>query len=224
MKHRTVADVMTTHVVGVHPNAGFKQIAELLGSHRIGAVPVTDYQSRVIGVVSETDLMRRLVPEAPRTGLRRLRFPTRRGAGLVACGLMTTPAITVGADTDLATAAQLLAHRGIGRAPVVDADGRLIGIVSRHDLVHVFVRPDAAIRQDITADLLPYGLFVDRTRVDVQVRDGVVTLAGQLERASLVPITVALVGRVDGVIDVVNHLTYEYDDTDAHRRVVSRSR
>lgn len=210
MKRRTVGNLMTRDVVSVLPDTTFKQIATLLTQHHISAVPVTDGHNRVIGVVSEADLLRRFQPPPGHWARRRTR---KAEARTVATELMTTPAVTVGTATDVVTAAQLLNTRNIKRLPVVDAEGRLLGIVSRHDLVGVFVRPDNDIADEIRQDVVLRGMFVEPSQVDVRVHEGVVTLRGQLERASLVAILGALVRRVDGVVDVRNQLTYERDDT-----------
>jgi CBS domain-containing protein len=208
MKHRTVGNLMTRDVVAVPPDATFKQIATLLTEHHISAVPVTDHQRTVIGVVSEADLLRRFQPPARRWWPRRARRPRT-----LARALMSTPAVTIDAGADVVTAARLLGTRNVKRLPVVDAAGRLVGIVSRHDLVGVFVRPDEDIREEIRQDVIGRGMVLEPSQVDVQVRGGVVTLRGQLERASLVTILDTVVRRVDGVVDVVNELTYRRDDT-----------
>ncbi|HEX5116901.1 MAG TPA: CBS domain-containing protein [Pseudonocardiaceae bacterium] len=208
MNHRTVGGMMTHEVVSVLPDTPFKQIATLLTDHHISAVPVTDVHHRVLGVVSEADLLRRFQPPARHWWPWRAREPRT-----TATALMTAPAVTIGVDANVVTAAQLLHKHNVKRLPVVDADGRLVGVVSRHDLVGVFVRPDEDIRDEIRQDVVLRGMFVEPTRVDVAVHDGVVTLRGQLERASLVAVLVALTRRVDGVVDVTNELTYEYDDT-----------
>jgi len=197
-------------VVSVRPNATFKQIATVLAERDISAVPVTDYQDRIIGIVSEADLLAQQIQPETR------RFPWQRGARTVrtvATEIMTSPAITIGAGTDITSVARLLANRGIKRVPVVDAENRLLGIVSRHDLVRVFARPDEEIAQEIRDDVFLHGLWVDPLAVDIRVAGGVVTLRGQIERRSMVPIAGTLCQRVNGVVDVVNELTYALDDS-----------
>jgi CBS domain-containing protein len=125
---------------------------------------------------------------------------------------MSTPTITIGPDATVPLAAKLLALHGIKRLPVVDEDGKLIGIVSRADLLRLFLRDDDAIRREILDEVLRRALWIDPVTVLVTVRDGVVTLAGHLERKSLVPIVVHLTGTVPGVVGVVSQLTYEMDD------------
>jgi CBS domain-containing protein len=210
MKRHTVDTIMTRDVVSVRPNATFKQIATLLAEHDISAVPVTDYQDRIIGIVSEADLL------AQQTQPETHRFPWQRGTRTVktvATDIMTTPAITVGVGTDITNAARLLANRGIKRVPVVDAENRLLGIVSRHDLVGAFARPDDEISGEIREDVFLHSLWIDPLAVNIRVADGVVTLRGQVERRSLVPIAGTLCQRVTGVVDVVNELSYALDDS-----------
>src|SRR6266542_2986367 len=112
---------------------------------------------------------------------------------------MTEPAVTIMARTSVVEGARLMDSAEVKRLPVVDELGRLVGIVSRRDLLKVFLRPDFAIAEQV---------------VTVEVRDGVVTLNGQVERRSLIPVAVGLTAAVDGVIDVVSHLTYRHDDTE----------
>jgi CBS-domain-containing membrane protein len=126
---------------------------------------------------------------------------------------MTTPAVTVGPDATVTEAARLLHRHGIKRVPVVDPAGPLLGIVSRADLLKVFLRSDAEIAREVRQDVLVRAMWVNPDTVTVEVRDGVVTLTGQLERRSLVPITVSLVHGLDGVVDVVDRLTFEVDDS-----------
>jgi CBS-domain-containing membrane protein len=126
---------------------------------------------------------------------------------------MTAPAITVGPDASVAEAARLLHRHQVKRLPVVDPAGPLLGIVSRADLLKVFLRSDAEIAQEVRQDVLTRAMWVDPDIVTVQARDGVVTLTGQLERRSLIPIAVSLVHGLDGVVDVVDRLSFEVDDS-----------
>jgi CBS-domain-containing membrane protein len=136
-----------------------------------------------------------------------------KAAGATAAELMTAPAVTVGPDATVTEAARLLHRHGIKRMPVVDPAGPLLGIVSRADLLKVFLRSDAEIAQEVRQDVLARAMWVDPDTVTVQVRDGVVTLTGQLERRSLIPITVSLVYVLDGVVDVADRLSFELDDS-----------
>jgi CBS domain-containing protein len=215
---RRVRDVMTPEVVTVDEETPFKEITQLLADCRISAVPVLDTDARVVGVVSEADLLRKEeYPEGPPgarlLGGRRRRATRAKATGDTAVELMTAPAVTVGPDASVAEAARLLHRHQIKRLPVLDPAGPLLGIVSRADLLKVFLRSDDQIAQEVRQDVLRRALWVDPDTIGVEVRDGVVTLTGQLERRSLIPITVRLVHGVDGVVEVVDRLTFEFDDS-----------
>jgi len=215
---RRVRDVMTREVVTVDEETPFKEITQLLADCHISALPVLDSDGRVVGVVSEADLLlKEELPEGPVGGRlfqgRRHRMERAKAAGATAVELMTSPPITVGPDASLPEAARLLHRHRIKRLPVVDPAGPLLGIVSRADLLKVFLRSDDQIAQEVRREVLLRALWVDPDTVRVEVRDGVVTLTGQLERCSLIPILVSLVHRLDGVVDVVDRLGFEVDDS-----------
>jgi CBS-domain-containing membrane protein len=215
---RRVRDVMTTDVWTVDREAPFKQVAELLAERRISALPVLDGDGRVVGIVSEADLLlKEEFPEGPAGGGlfegRHRRAARAKAVGDTAAELMTSPAVTVGPDATVAEAARLLHRHGVKRLPVVDPAGPLLGIVSRADLLKVFLRSDGEIAADVRQEVLVRSLWVAPDSVDVDVRDGVVTLRGRLERRSQVAIAVSLVHALDGVVDVVDELDFEVDDT-----------
>jgi CBS domain-containing protein len=215
---RRVRDVMTREVVTINEDTPFKEITQLLADCRISAVPVLDPDGRVVGMVSEADLLRKEeYPEGP-PGARLLEGRHRRATRAKATGntaveLMTAPPITVGPDASLPEAARLLHRHQIKRLPVLDPAGPLVGIVSRADLLKVFLRSDDQIAQEVRQQVLRRALWVDPDTVGVEVGDGVVTLTGQLERRSLIPIAVRLVHGVDGVVEVVDRLGFEFDDS-----------
>jgi CBS domain-containing protein len=214
---RRVRAFMTQDVVTVDEHASFKEVATLLTGRRVSALPVLDGEGHVVGVVSEADLLRKEeFPEGlPRGRLlqgRRRRETRAKAAGGTASELMSSPAVTIGPDAGVAEAARLLHRHGIKRLPVVDPAGPLLGIVSRADLLKVFLRSDADIAREVRQQVLVRAMWVDPDTVVVEVRDGVVTLTGQLERRSLIPITVSLVRGLDGVVDVVDRLSFEFDD------------
>ncbi len=216
MKH-SVADVMTRAVVVVNGSASFKDVVRRMHEHRVSALPVVDDDGRLVGIVSEADLILKEDPELEEGGRlfvgRHRRHEREKAAGLRASELMTAPAITVTPDAGLGEAARLMHRKGIKRVPVVDADGRLQGILSRSDLLKVFLREDAEIEHEVREDVVRRTLWIDPDTVNVSVRDGVVRLEGQLERRSLIPVLERLVAGVEGVVGVEQHLSYQVDDT-----------
>jgi CBS-domain-containing membrane protein len=202
-------------VVTVDRITPYKEIARLLAEHRISAVPVLVMGRHVAGVVSEDDLLTARDAAARRAGMEktsRLPWPRRRAGQhprLTAGELMTAPAITIHPDAPIPRAARLMHTNHIKRLPVVDGDGKLIGIVSRGDLLSVCLRPDTQIAQDVR-ELLAEILFADPAHIKVTVRGGVVTLAGQpgsAEQEDLIPVAARLVWDIDGVVDVVDRLS-----------------
>lgn len=225
MKPTKIGALMVSHVVTVGYDTPFKEVVRLLGEHRISGLPVIDEDDKVIGVISETDLMLRQSRESgPATTvgtwaarLRRLSRDVRRAAAKsrarTAGGVMSKPAVTVRADATVPEAARLMAGLRIERLPVVDEEERLVGIVTRRDLLQVFLRSDEEIRQDVQQEVLVNTLWLVPFTVEVAVKGGVVTLTGQLERRSEKPIVLTMTSRLDGVVDVVDHLSYRLDDT-----------
>ncbi|HEU5108795.1 MAG TPA: CBS domain-containing protein [Micromonosporaceae bacterium] len=209
---------MTTEVVAVRSDAPFKEIADLLADHGISAVPVVDDEDRVVGVVSEADLLHKteFAGESVANRLlesRRHRTAREKAVGEVAGELMTAPAVTVFPETNLVEAARTMEEKEIKRLPVVDAEGRLVGIASRRDLLKVFLQSDAAIRDEVREQVFGRAMWIDPALMSVEVDRGVVTLAGELERRSATSIAVRLTRAVDGVVGVVDRLTYSFDDT-----------
>ncbi|MER7751919.1 CBS domain-containing protein [Kitasatospora sp. NPDC097643] len=220
MQHRSVHDVMTQEVITARSGTPFKEIAALFHRNDITAIPVIDDQGHPIGMVSEADLIRKAAvlpdPEG-RTPGRWLDAKDRaRAEAETAGGLMTSPAVTARATWSVPEAARQMDKHKVKRLPVVDDVGRLVGIVSRRDLLQVFLRHDAAIREEITHDVLGQTLWLAPGDVQVVVRDGVVTLTGRLPRRSMIPIAEQLCRAVDGVVAVHQTLDFTEDDTDVH--------
>jgi CBS domain-containing protein len=217
MKHRQVADVMTTEVATVREGTPFKDIIALLRERDLSGVPVLDADDRLVGFVSHADLLPKQGARRP-DGSRWIWLPrqsARRIHATTAAGLMSAPVHTVSRDATMTEAAQLLGAHGVRRLPVVDEAGALVGIVSRRDLLEVFLRPDEGIAAEIAHDVFEHGLGepVGPGTVAIEVRHGVVILRGELERRSMIPIAERLTGRVDGVVDVRSQLSYAFDDT-----------
>ncbi|MFJ9898292.1 CBS domain-containing protein [Streptomyces sp. NPDC091280] len=200
-----VSDVMTRSVATVDGAASFKDIVRAMQERRVSALPVLDAADRVIGVVSEADLLpkeefRDSDPDRY-TQLRRL-SDLRRAGSVTADELMTSPALTVPADVTLAQAARDMVRARVKRLPVVDDDGRLLGIVSRADLLKVFLREDEEIAEEVRREVVAYLFPAPDSQVRVAVGDGIVTFGGRVRDTSLVPAAARLARGVEGVVDV----------------------
>ncbi|MFF9628946.1 CBS domain-containing protein [Streptomyces fradiae] len=198
----TVSDVMSHTAVAVGSRASYKEIVEVMQQWRVSALPVLAGEGRVIGVVSEADL---LPKEGYRSGAERAfasgGAPDAAKAGAVlAEDLMSTPAVTIHADATIAEAARVMARRKVKRLPVVDAQGLLEGVVSRSDLLKVFLRSDAEIAAEIRESILP---DIRGTRgMRVKVEEGVVNLSGELPDSTIIPLLARAVRAVEGVVDI----------------------
>jgi CBS domain-containing protein len=205
-----VADVMTYNVVAVRREAEFKEIVAVMHRRRVSAFPVLDDFDRVIGVVSEADLLPREAYPGWRQAAgrnRRRRIPDKADA-LTAAELMTSPAITVGREATVSEAAKIMHGRKVKRLPVIDDDGRLLGIVSRVDLLGVYDRPDAQIRDEITERVIAGDFVLDPREFTVAVATGVVTISGKLDQHDLAIRLIRGIWDVAGVVDVRDRLSY----------------
>ncbi len=209
----TVRDVMTTNVVALRRDAGYKEIVTALRRCRVSAFPVLDSANRVIGVVSEADLLlKETHPDQPtEAGMQAGELPEIfRAAGVTALELMTTPAITIGPDAPLAEAASLMRERRVKRLPVVEPSGRLVGIVSRADVLSVFERPDEQIWDEVVS-LAASVLGLGADMLKVTVRGGIVTMTGVIDARTDALQLIDVVCHVEGVIAVRDRLSYPDD-------------
>ncbi|SCF22089.1 BON domain-containing protein [Micromonospora viridifaciens] len=218
MRTWQVSDVMTRDVATVGAETPYRQIVDVLIGRGVSAVPVVDDFRRVLGVVSEADLLHKMEraghPDGRRVFEGRRRRTAREKAGaLVARDLMTAPAVTTCPWAALPAAARLMDREAVKRLPVLDDLGRLVGIVTRGDLLRVHLRSDAEIREDVVEEVLRRVLAVRDGLVTVQVRDGEVTLDGRLDRRSGVDLAGRLAAQVSGVVQVHNVVAYDVDDT-----------
>ncbi|MDQ0958091.1 CBS domain-containing protein [Streptomyces sp. B4I13] len=217
MRHRMVSDLMTTSVVRVRRDANFKEIAKLLAEYDITAVPVVDDDDRPVGVVSEADLLRKEAAQLDPAGLLPALHPRpadRAKAGATtAAELMSSPAVTARPEWTVVEAARVMEQGRVKRLPVVDEAGRLVGVISRADLLRVFLRGDRAIREEIGRDVLVRTLGIAPGAVTAHVVDGRVSLIGTVERKSLIAVALRLCRGVDGVVDVSDGLGFRVDDT-----------
>ena len=224
MQRWTVKDFMTHNVVSVTEETPYKEIVEALAQNGVSAVPVVDDETRVLGIVSEADLLHKmeftgLEPHVHLLERKQRRVARAKASGDVARDLMSSPAVTVSSEASLPAAAKMMDDERVKRLPVVDEQGRLAGIVSRADLLRVYLRDDAAIRDEIREQVLRRTLWIDPETITVTVERSVVTLAGTADRRSTAQIVARLCESVAGVVEVIDQMAYDYDDTaDLHRR------
>lgn len=210
----TVKDVMTSQVIAVRKGAPFKEMAERLRTHHVSAFPVLDDDLTVIGVVSEADLLTKEALDGGNADMPGMisgilqRREQERAAGLTAGDLMTHPAVTVQPGDTIEHAARLMYVRRVKRLPVTDAAGRLIGIISRADVLAVYSRPDEEIRKEICDEVIRNGFPAGPASITVTVQDGIVTLEGEPETAPLGRDIVSRARHIQGVVAVRDRLSY----------------
>lgn len=203
----TVSGLMTPDPISVTPDTEFKEVAALLTRNRISAVPVVDRHGVLVGVVSEADLLHKealsrgpaLSPVARR---RRHKAMAQRAADL-----MTSPARAIDVDTPVPVAARMLADGTVRRLFVL-REGKLVGVLSRHDVLDVFLRPDSEVRDDVENKVFKHELNAEPGTYSVTVKNGVVTLLGQLETKSAAISAGRLAEHLPGVLAVKNRLDY----------------
>lgn len=189
----TVADVMSQPALTVDPSMSFKRCLDLMRIHGVSAMPVVTTGGKLAGVLSEGDLMSRLTQDGA-------------GAPPAASDLMTRDVVTIEPTATIAAAARLMIEHHVKRLPVVDPSQRVIGIVSRVDVLRVFLRSDESIRREVANGLLNELPLLGRGRVKVEVVDGVVKLRGDVESGALTGLLLRLVAAVPGVVGVENHM------------------
>lgn len=203
-----VHDVMSTDVVTVEPDTPLKDAALELARRRISGVPVVNADGAVLGVLSEADVIAKERTEPAGSGfLRWLLDPAdpwlrKRVEATTAGEAMSTPAITIGPDRPIGDAATLMLDEGVNRLPVVDEEGRLVGLVSRADVLRSFVREDEEIRAEIEQDIVKRVLWLDPGELRVRVERGAVTVEGSVETEQDARLLETLAGRVPGVVAV----------------------
>ena len=215
-----VRDVMTQQVISVRPEVPLKEVARMLAEHGISGVPVVDEQQKVLGVVSEADFVIKetalpferpspvawLFGESEETRARAAKLrATTAGEG------MSSPAITIHAERPVREAAAMMTRYRVNRLPVVE-DDRLIGIITRADLVGTFLVDDGQLRRVILDEVLRDTLWLEPTSVGVEVNEGIVRLSGTVDRRSTATILERLVRQVDGVVGVESALGWDLDD------------
>ena len=217
----TVGDVMTRTVVSVRAWTPLKEVAQLLIERRISGVPVVDEAGGLLGIVSEADfLLKEQGAQAIRhRPLSRIFGESRASrsnlvklGALTAGEAMTSPALTIAPDRHISEAAAVMTARGVNRLPVVDR-GRLVGIVSRADLVRAYVRSDEELAATIRDDVLLRILWLDPAQFTVAVHDGVASISGRVERRSTAEMVERAVSMVPGIVEVEPDLSWASDDS-----------
>jgi CBS domain-containing protein len=198
----TVSDVMTKEPVVIGPEARFKICARLLQIHELTALPVVADDGTLVGIVSEADL---IAKEAERS-LRGRKEPMSGRARAVTVGeLMTGELVTTTPDAPLTTAASLMFERHLKMLPVVDFAKRLVGTLSRSQVLTVFLRSDESIRREVARELRLVPEIV-RGQVEAEVKEGVVHLYGDVGKESATELLTDLVTGIPGVVGVVFEL------------------
>jgi CBS domain-containing protein len=199
--HPTVRQVMTKGLITAGEKTPFKELIQLMHRHSISALPIVDAKQQLVGLVSETDL---LVKEQHAGG--ELQEPhwlieADRVNALEAKDVMTCPALTINGDASIAKAARIMREFGVRHLMVV-SKRRPVGIVSRADLLKVFLRPDSEIKQHVLYGVADEMLSIDPAQIEVEVRDGVVTLSGELSDKASRDLLVSISKRMPGVVGV----------------------
>ncbi|KPC83954.1 MULTISPECIES: CBS domain-containing protein [Streptomyces] len=207
--HR-VDDVMTKTVVAVGLDARFKEIVTAIDQWQVTAVPVLEGEGRVVGVISEADLLAKEElrdTDATMIGQRERLADYAKAGAVTARDLMSSPAVTVSAYAPLPEAARLMAHHKIKRLPVVDGHGVLKGIVSRADLLKVFLRTDEELADEVRREVVDRLFPISHGDIRVEVTEGRVAITGTVRDAALIPVAERLAGAVEGVVDAQCHLS-----------------
>jgi CBS domain-containing protein len=218
-----VKSLMTTAVLSIGPELPLKDVAEILADRRISGLPVVGAHGEVLGVVSEADILVKEAgshPSEERLLARLLRADPETKWKLearTAGEAMSSPALTIGPERTVDEAAARMIERGVKRLPVVDDEGKLVGIVTRTDMIRAFVRPDADLLEEITEEVLARTLWIPPDRISVTVSRGEVTLAGTVDSKQDAELVRHFVGRVPGVVSVRSELRWLDEDLERHR-------
>jgi CBS domain-containing protein len=210
-----VKDVMTNEVESVRDTAEYKEIVAAMRKLHISALPVLDEEDRLVGVVSEADLLLKEVGQGALGGY--MISTGRRGdrakaAGFTAAELMSSPALTVGPDDSVSGAARLMHDRHVKRLPV-DDEGRVVGILSRVDVLSVFDRPDGMIRDEVIKNIIQGDFAFGPNQINVTVRSGVVTVSGQVESRTVARDLINALKHAEGVVGARSRLSYPPPDS-----------
>ena len=216
-----VSELMTEKVLTIGPEAPIKDVAKILVANRISGLPVCDIEGGVLGVISEGDILYKEHDPAEGHMGGPLGWiiegtPNYKGyakaTALTARKAMTSPAVTIAPWESVSQAARIMCERHVNRLPVVQNE-KLVGIVTRADLVRAFTRTDAELEQELKQDVLQRTMWIDPGKVEVTVENGVAALSGRLGTRSDVELLTKLAGRVPGVVAVESTVEWDVDET-----------
>jgi CBS domain-containing protein len=198
-----VVDLMTTDVIRVSPDTRIKEAARLMFRHRVSGLPVVDSDGKLSGIITEADFLRMEVA----------RNEADEPQPIETVGeIMSSGVVTIEPEAEITEAAKTMVVQDVKRLPVVDDDNKMLGIISRLDIVAVFTRPDEVIEDEIREDLLRRVLFIDPADIDLTVENGIVTFRGEIGTRNESRILEELARRLDGVMRVENRLTWRVED------------
>lgn len=228
-----ISEIMTTDVLTVSTETPLKEVARTLSEHEISGVPVVGADGRVAGVLAESDIVRQEqgagADRQPGLLARLVEGPPLRVEARTAGEAMNAPASTIAPDDEVAEAARIMTEHGFNRLPVVDAAGELVGIVTRADLVRAFTRSDEEIERELREEVLLRTLWIDPASVRIGVREGEVTLEGDVAQKADAELLEHFATRVPGVVSVRSDLSWRLESpeppaSDPHVPAPPRSR
>jgi CBS-domain-containing membrane protein len=193
-----VVDLMTTEVIAVSRETGLREAARLMFRNRVSGLPVTEPDGTLAGIITEADFLRLEVE----------RQEGKRAQNDTVGDVMSRGVVTVRPDVEIYEAAKIMATQEVKRLPVVDDDDRLLGVISRADIVSLFTRPDDVIEDEIREDLIRRVMSIDPDGIQVDVENGVVILRGEVETRGEARMLEELTNRLDGVLRVESDLTW----------------
>lgn len=209
--------IMTSTVIAVDPDRPLREVVDLLLSNEISGLPVVDVEGIVLGMITEADLIAKeegTDPLARSEPIITLRNKTKRFfqayRGSTAGGAMSAPPITASPETPARELAATMRKHGIKAVPIV-VEGRLRGLVTRRDVLKVFQRSDAELKEAVVSKLKHLG--VHEPQIEVDVTEGVVVLSGRVSTRSRLVLLEETVPSLDSVIGVdTDRLRFEHDD------------
>jgi CBS domain-containing protein len=211
-------EFMSVPVVSVRADATFKDVVEQMVAHNVSGVPVIDHSGTLVGILSESDILAQLMPGKPEGGLLGLLDPfaqtpwtTHKLTAHTAAEIMTTQVITAGPKASFRELVYLMTAHDVNRIPIVEG-GRVIGIVTRADLLKAIARSDETITQEARWRLL-YDLSINPAALKISTHDGIIVVAGEVATRSEAELVTRWVAGIDGAVDVdTSALRYRLDD------------